>query len=170
MRALAAVAAVLFLAGCTVASSATAPASSSSSVAAATPAASASEWTDDGQVTTPRPSPTLTLDASSRTDAVAKASTALTTYLRRDLSADQWWSALSPLLSQKAAEAYQGTDPARVPVARITGTGSLTPASNELAARVAIPTDQGAWLVIVSRTPEQPVWLVERFVAPEGQI
>ena len=72
-------------------------------------------------------------------------------------------------LSAAAQTAYAGTDPGVIPARRITGPATVTPASLPALARVAVPTDAGIYLVLLSRTPGQP-WVVERTVVNLGQV
>lgn len=87
-------------------------------------------------------------------------------YARPGRSPQAWWAALRPHLSAGAQAAYTGTDPSQVPARRITGPASLTPASLPALARVAVPTDAGIYLVLLTRTPGQQ-WSVERITPPE---
>ena len=50
----------------------------------------------------------------------------------------------------------------------VTGPATLAPSSLPAVARVSVPTDVGAYLVVLSRTPDSPIWQVERFIAPEA--
>lgn len=92
----------------------------------------------------------------------------MTRYARPHLTAPRWWQGLSPLLSPAARTAYTATDPARITVRTVTGPATLTPSSLPALARVSVPTDVGAYLVVLSRTPHAPGWRVERFLAPEA--
>jgi hypothetical protein len=50
----------------------------------------------------------------------------------------------------------------------VTGPGHLAPSSTAEVARVAVPTDIGVYLVILSRTGDEPTtWRVERITPPE---
>ncbi len=46
---------------------------------------------------------------------------AVTAFARPDLSPEQWWAELVPMLTPAATEAYVGTDPAQVPAHEVTG-------------------------------------------------
>lgn len=164
------------LAGCS-GQPAAPPVGSSTSSAPTLPAASdltpaptdAPALNDDGSTGEPRPGSTLVLDAAARVSATAAATKVMRLFARRDVSADQWWNDLVPLLSATAAQAYRSTDPRNVPPTAVTGTGKITPSSTPLVARVAVPTNAGVYLVILSRSDASPTWLAERITPPEGQ-
>lgn len=61
----------------------------------------------------------------------------------------QWWSQVEPLMAQRAAEVYAGTDPQRVPFTQVTGPAQVvpTPAPAHLLRQVRVPTDAGSYLV-----------------------
>ena len=91
----------------------------------------------------------------------------MTAYARPDLSARAWWAGLRPYLSADAQAAYAGTDPRAITVTGVTGPARLTPASSPSLARVAIPTRNGSYLLLLTRTVHRRDWLVARIVAPE---
>lgn len=175
------VAAVLFttlpLVGCTPAGSPPAPSLSpsvSSPTATASPASTAGAsagsgrvvWSDGATGAAPTPG-RLRLDDASRDQAIRLAVQALALYARPDATYDQWWADLQPLLSAQATMAYSTVDPGNIPVRAVTGTADLPGWDTPEVARVTVPTDVGAYLVVVSRSDADPVWRVERFVAPE---
>lgn len=88
-------------------------------------------------------------------------------FARPDVPAGTWWEDLEPYLSPAAQEAYYATDPANVPVTKVTGDVELVDASNELVAIAHLPTDHGLYAVTLSRSPERPAWAVERITPPE---
>lgn len=126
------------------------------------------EHRDDGSTGTPVPGSTLALDTAARTSALGAGQRVMTLFARRDVSADQWINDLAPHLTPTAAQAYKDTDPANVPPTKITGPVALTPASTPLVARVSVPTDAGIYLVILSRSDDNPAWLADRIMPPEG--
>lgn len=77
-----------------------------------------------------------------------------------------WWSAVSPLLSLHAQQAYVGTDPTEVPGRTIAGAPVVLDAGSAYLARVRVPTDAGDYEVLLSRTGAAAPWLVERFGLP----
>ena len=115
----------------------------------------------------PPAEPYPTWDAAARAEAVATATTAMSAFARPALDEATWWAELAPLLSPAAATAYAGTDPANVPAQAVTGTATLTDDSSTYLAPVAVPTDVGAYLVLLSRQGQGSPWLVERFTPPE---
>ena len=164
---------VAALAGCTVTQpTAGAPTAAGTSVAAPTGLTPAPtglpEARDDGSVASPQPVSTLRLDGPARAAATDTATKAMTLFARRDVPAQRWFDDLSQLLTPPAAQAYVGTDPAKVPPTKVTGPASLTPGSVPRLARVAVPTDVGVYLVILSRSADDPRWLVERITPPES--
>jgi len=111
----------------------------------------------------------LTLDPAATSAASATAAKAMGLYARRHVSAARWWRDLVPLLSSAAAQAYRYTDPRNVPPTTVTGPGVVTSDSTGQVARVAVATDVGSYLVILSRSTDTPArWRVERFVPPEN--
>ncbi|MGL5929309.1 MAG: hypothetical protein ACRCY8_10255 [Dermatophilaceae bacterium] len=125
------------------------------------------EQYDDGRTGAPAPGSTLALHETARTDALDRGRTVMSLFARRTVSAERWRTDLAPYLTTQAALAYQYVDPRNVPPTKVTGTVTLTPASTPLVARVAVPTDAGVYLVILSRTDESPTWLADRIMPPE---
>ena len=73
------------------------------------------------------------------------------------VSREQWWAKVSPLLDELAVAAYDGTDPAAVPFATVTG-----PA-------VILPTDAPANLLMLARVPtDAGFYRVEMTTGPDG--
>lgn len=97
------------------------------------------------------------------------ATATMRTYARPGRDPHTWWDALRPHLSAAAQTAYAGTDPAVILARRLTGPAVLTPASLPALARVAVPTDAGSYLLLLSRSPGQP-WVVERITPPEAEV
>ena len=123
---------------------------------------------------TPAPSTTpaatyspLSLGPTERGAARRTARAAMTAYARPGLSARAWWVGLRPYLSADAQAAYAGTDPRAITVTGVTGPARLTPASSPALARVAIPTRDGSYLLLLTRSVHRRDWLVTRIVAPE---
>jgi hypothetical protein len=88
-------------------------------------------------------------------------------FARPDVASDAWWEELEPLLSPAAAAAYAGTDPANVPARAVTGPARLVGEDSAYLAPVAVPTDVGAYQVLLSRAGHGSPWRVERFTPPE---
>jgi len=172
MRLSVAVLAVAALVGC---SQTSAPvASGSAPVSSASPAGSSAGFSTsapvvwaDGTTGEPPTAGRLGLDESSRSAALELAGEAMVRYARPDMHFEVWWADLMPLLSAQGAAAYATVDPANIPVRAVTGPSTLPEWTTPEVARVSVPTDVGAYLVIVSRTDLDPVWRVERFAAPE---
>lgn len=109
----------------------------------------------------------LTLRRAERGAARRKAIAAMRDYLQAGRSRHGWWAALKPHLSAGARQDYVGTDPATIGARRLTGPASVTPASLPALARVAVPTDAGRYLVLLSRSPGQQ-WAMARILVPEA--
>lgn len=92
----------------------------------------------------------------------------MTLFARPKTADSQWVTDLAPYLTPRAAQTYKFVDPRNVPVTKVTGPASLTPASTPLVGRVSVPTDAGVYLVILSRSEESPIWLADRIMPPEG--
>ena len=86
---------------------------------------------------------------------------------RQDAAA--WWAQLEPMFSPQAAADYTGTDPAQVPAHQVSGPAVLVEQSSAYLATVAVPTDVGAYQVLLSRAGAGEPWLVERLSPPQGQ-
>lgn len=128
----------------------------------------APEHHDDGSTGSPPPARTLRLDDVDRADAIRVGTRVMTLFARPGITDTQWVQGLAPYFTPKAAQTYKYVDPRNVPVTKVTGKVTLTPASTALVARVSVPTDDGVYLVILSRSEESPVWLADRIVSPEG--
>lgn len=116
----------------------------------------------------PLPGSVLALDAAARQEARRTGLRAMQMFARPKMSQSEWLAALAPLMTPEAQAAYGTVDPANIPVTRVSGAARVTPASHPMVARVAVPTDDGVYLVILTRTDEQPRWLVDRVMPPEG--
>lgn len=137
----------------------------SSALATATPVAPGS---NDVGVDLPRPAPPPVWDPLSNLAAVDAASQVMRTFARPALSGERWFRELSPLLSPAAADVYVGTDPAQVPARAVSGVAQLLPSTSGYIARVAVPTDAGAYTVVLSRKSQAGPWLAERITPPPG--
>ena len=162
-------AALLALTACTPPPSA--PPAATSPAVSLSPAPYSVPEQDDGpgpgdpeKTRSPAVAPTADVD---RTDATATAVQAMTLFARRDVPAEQWIDELAVYMTPQAAQDYRYVDPANVPPTAITGPGKVIATDSEWLARVQVPTDVGAYLVILSRTEEDPTWRVARFTPPE---
>lgn len=86
-------------------------------------------------------------------------------------SSPSWFDDFTVFMPTDRVEVYRNVDPARVPVAVVTGVPSLSDRSSTAVVEVLVPTDLGVWTVIVvnSGSVAVPVWQVTRFVLPEDQ-
>ena len=118
---------------------------------------------DDVEIVTPPEAGT-----QSQNDAIAAATTVMTTFAQPQLSAEEWWNAMLPLLSQQGAYAHEGTDPALIPVTAVTGAGEILEGSTEVTLIVRIPTDAGPYNITLTRPDSSSPWLAERIRPAEG--
>ena len=131
------------------------------------------------------PSPSNTSEAGSPTDeatvapipeastdgqaaAITAAEKTVATFAQPTLDASTWMTKMYPLLTQRGASAYEGTDPAQIPVRRVTGPGRVVDGSTDVALIVQVPTDAGIYNVSLSRTDTSAVWLAERIRPAQG--
>lgn len=121
---------------------------------------------DSGETHGPRPVPTW--DGESRESATAAAVAVMTAYARPDLSFEQWWAQLQPLLDQKATQDYAYMDPARIVATGVTGLAVITDDTSAYVAFVDVPTNAGTYRVVLSRADANSPWLASRFILPEG--
>lgn len=72
-----------------------------------------------------------------------------------DLSPEQWWASVRPLLDEAAVVAYEGTDPANVPFTAVTGPAVILPteAPAHLLTIARVPTDAGYYHVEMTTGP-----------------
>lgn len=122
-------------------------------------------------VATPRPHPTSTIAPDALDDGVRVAEEAMATFADHDRSYDDWWAALSPMLTNDALVAYEGTDPANVRPSQVTGPGEVASATNFNQMSVLVPTDVGQYTIDLIRqgdnnTNGTPSWFVDRLSPP----
>ena len=109
-----------------------------------------------------------TWDDASRAEAVTTAEEAMKAFARPDLNQDAWWAGIEPRLTPEAAQDYAYVLAANIPVHQVTGVGSLVDDASAYLARVQVPTDIGAYTLILTRANNDAPWLVTRFDPPEG--
>lgn len=170
----AALAAALLLAGCSVPTAeppAALPSATPSgspavpeSVRSLTPAPSDAE-PDDGVQPGRHEAPEW--DEASRQAVVDAAVTAMTAFARPGLAFDAWWEDIEPLLTPEAARDYAYVDPVNIPAAAVTGPAVIVDDTSAYLAHVEVPTDVGAYTLILSREDARAPWLVSRFTPPE---
>lgn len=137
-----------------------------------------------GCAQTPAPAPTTSVPPTASApplpsaspasvDGATQAATAMMTeYLHTTRSANEWWTAVKPFLSQQAAYLVKGTSPTRIPTATITATRAL-PGATDVSARVAIDTSRGTYTLTMRRIADDgnvqnAPWLVDEISYPEG--
>jgi hypothetical protein len=72
-------------------------------------------------------------------------------------------------MSTQGLADLSGVDPGHVPATRVVGPAVSVPMPTDRLATVRVPTDAGVYEVLLSRSPQQPVWVVERITSPQGQ-
>lgn len=166
------VTAALCLAGCSVSKPplppVPAPPSASqpaASLSPAPPSATEAEGDDaNGRVRTATPEPTADPD---RAEAASVAQKVMVLFARPGVDATRWMKDLEPYLSPQAQQDYQGSNPANVPARKVTARAAVVATDSARLARVHVPTDAGVYLVVLSRSPGDPTWRVERITPPE---
>jgi hypothetical protein len=103
-----------------------------------------------------------------RTAARDAARATMTAFAATDRTAAAWWDELKPLLTPQARPIYQDVDPRLVPVTEVTGEPKVTDETSTLLAEVAVPTDIGAYTVLLTRADGAAPWLAEQIRPPEG--
>lgn len=114
------------------------------------------------------PNTPATLDNTSKQTAIGVAQTAMAAYARPYLEHDAWWADLSPNLTQRARQDYAYVQPATIPATSLTGPGQITAEPSAYVVHVTVPTDVGAYELILARADGASPWLVARFLTPEG--
>ena len=110
-----------------------------------------------------------TLDPD-RSQACGIATRAVKLYARPWLGEETWLAELRPYASAQFWADLQGTDPARIPAKAVTTDGFLVTGEATNSDRLVtceVPTDVGPYRVLLSRSPEQPDWRVERIQSVE---
>jgi hypothetical protein len=157
------IAAALALSACTTSSDPEGQAPSTAQTAqTAESAASTPPVSDTAESPQAAPTPARTSEA----DAIAVADKLMTAYARPTLSATEWMNGVTPYLSQNGASAYQGTDPSQIPVTKVTGKGAVQAAATTYALNVAVPTNEGTYIVALTRPDASSPWLADRILVP----
>lgn len=148
---------LLVLTSCSTTPAASRP-SPTSSTAAGQPAEA------DGDYATPGTA--ATWDQASADAAAQAATTAMTAFTSHSPDPQAWWAQLQPLLSPTAARDYAGVDPANVPARRLTGPAQVQADASAYLATALVPTDHGAYTVLLSRQGGDQPWLIEHLTPP----
>lgn len=106
------------------------------------------EWTDEARIS-----------------ALAAGYEVMSAFARPDAPQEQWWADLEPLLSQQAAEEYAWVDPANIPISSASEPEQLDEVSPSVA-RVHVETDEGTYVVTLSREGDSHDWLAEDLAPP----
>ena len=138
------------------------PTASSSTTVTAPPETPSPDGLEDG-IDIPTAAPA---DQTSTAAAVLVAEKLMTAFAQPNIDATSWINGLYPYLTQGAGVAYAGTDPAKVPVNQVTGTGSVVEGSTEYALLVKVPTNIGDYVVSLTRKSPTDPWLADRVTPP----
>lgn len=101
-------------------------------------------------------------DAGARSAAVD----ALSDFVARERSYEDWWRAFAPHLTPEARQAFEFTDPAAIPAASVTDDGTLSAAPDGTSVSVLVGTDVGQYRVELVRQSVDAPWLVDRLTPP----
>jgi hypothetical protein len=138
------------------------PTASSSTRATTAPETPSPDGLEDG-IDIPAAAPA---DETSTAAAVTVAEKLMTAFAQPNIDATSWINGLYPYLTQGAGVAYAGTDPAKVPVSQVTGTGSVVEGATEYALLVKVPTNIGDYVVSLTRKSPTDQWLADRVTPP----
>jgi hypothetical protein len=105
-------------------------------------------------------------DEESTAAAVTVAEKLMTAFARPDVDKTTWINGLYPYLTQAAGTAYAGTDPAKVPVSDVTGSGTVVEGQTEYALLVTVPTNVGPYVISLVRETPADQWLATRITPP----
>lgn len=106
-------------------------------------------------------------DPDAAKEATAAAVLAVTAYCRPSLEKGAWIAALSPLLTDAGAVAYNTVSPATVPCTSVTGGSTARDGDNAYVFRINVPTNAGTYEVYVTRPATTDPWRVERMAPPK---
>lgn len=88
-------------------------------------------------------------------------------FARPDLSAEEWFEGIRGFMSDAGAEMFAYVDPRNVPATSVTGETQVLENVSPRLAEVMVTTDVGDYLVTLSRTTQDAVWLVEYADPPD---
>lgn len=107
-------------------------------------------------------------DDASRAAAITHADAVMVAFAQPTLAYEAWWAQLSPLMSPEGQEKYSAVDPANIPVSQVLGSGMSVDEFTPYIARIAIPTDVGTYVVVLSRESADPAsWRGETITPPQ---
>ncbi|VTR76030.1 hypothetical protein [Cellulomonas hominis] len=100
-------------------------------------------------------------------DGGAAAVRAMQAFTARTLPYEQWWAALSPLLTPEAQWLFETTDPWKVPATAVTGDAQVLSAPDATSLVVSVGTDVGVYRLDMVRQSVEHPWLVLMITAPQ---
>lgn len=128
----------------------------------ASPSAAANEPAPSGE-----PSAPDVVSAPDRDVAVDVAVAAMADFTARDRPYEAWWVEFSAHLTPEGVQAYEFTDPARVPASEVTDAGQFAGGPDGTSAAVLVGTDVGQYRVELVRQSVLDAWLVDRLTPPQ---
>lgn len=131
------------------------------------PAATASEAATDGPAPSGEPSAPDVVSTPDRDAAVEVAVAAMADFTARDRPYEAWWAEFSAHLTPEGMQAYEFTDPARVPASGVTDAGQFAGGPDGTSAAVLVGTDVGQYRVELVRQSVLDAWLVDRLTPPQ---
>ncbi len=131
------------------------------------PAATASEAATDGPAPSGEPSAPDVVSAPDSEAAVEVAVAAMTDFTARDRPYEAWWAEFSAHLTPEGMQAYEFTDPARVPASGVADAGQFAGGPDGTSAAVLVGTDVGQYRVELVRQSVLDAWLVDRLTPPQ---
>ncbi len=121
---------------------------------------------DTGETIAPEVVPTW--DDESRSSASAAAEEAMRLYARPNVSEQRWFDDLSPLMTQQAQQDYAYVYPESIVATSVTGPGVIVDDTSAYVVHVSVPTDVGAYVVLLIRQDGASPWRISKFTPPEG--
>jgi len=106
-------------------------------------------------------------DRNSRKAALDAAEKVVRAYGRPDVSYDEWWNGLGPLLAPDAVQAYAYVDNEIILVDQVTGPAEIVDDTTAYVAIVAVPTNIGVYEITLSRLDGDSPWLTHRLTPPQ---
>lgn len=113
------------------------------------------------------PRSVATWDAASREAAVKAGEEAMGLFARPTLDQKTWWDEISPLMNDVARKDYAYVQPNSIPANKVTGPGKLIEEDSAYVATIEVPTNAGAYGVILNRADADSPWKIARFIFPD---
>ncbi len=121
---------------------------------------------DTGETIAPEVVPTW--DDKSRSSAIAAGEEAMRLYARPGVSQQRWFDDLSPLMTRQAQQDYAYVYPESIVATSVTGPGVIVDDISAYVVHVSVPTDVGAYTVLLIRQDGASPWRISKYTPPEG--